>query len=458
MKQPFWARLVRALRGAPVAGLTREQNLALRRYDAEVTARPDAIAPLLDRARFLERSGGEFDGIVADLRAALRLRPEPQTWRHSRGLLELCCQNWAFLQQNLRIVDVRHWRAHVVSSFEVALELETDTALWLKARGARWGALEILERAANEDFARPEWQSAAPDELKVWAFAVAVARHSPDWQQAAATNALAAELYARALKSQPDKLTERALSLARDGDAANYQRLAGWNVLVEAAPDDVRWRVGRGNWLKKQHDNRAARADFTRAIEFAPGDPALYEARAAAADTGAIWWETAPDSTGASADYGRALKLRIAAGEVKGAPAQLAKQAALLKPRFKKRGDYKQRAHAFYSLALELEPDNAAHYLGRAQTLDIPPFRGRGCIEAQLESAHHDYLRALARNENLIEAREAVSQYLTRTLARPTAHQQIEALLEARALMLETGVSARLANEIIGEVERALAG
>ena len=453
MIHQLWTRLQRYWRRQPNEGkgLTREQRVALRRYDAEVSARPDAVAPRLNRARFLERNGGEFESIVADLRAALRLRPDPQKWRNSRQLLEECRENWAHLQSNLRIVDVRFWRARLVASFDVALELEDDTALWRTERDDSWDALAVLERAANAESPLPASENVAPAELKMWALAVAITRYSRHWEQAAAVNEQAASLYARAWRED----AEGALALAREAGNADYQQLAGWNLVVEAAPGEVRWWVSRAGWRKKRHDYGGSRADFTRAIALAPDDATLYEKRADVSRQ-AHWWDLTPDSLGAAADDARALRLRIKSGEYGGTSAQLAKQGAQLKARLK--GRHRARAYAYYAVAIELEPDKARYYLGRAQTLDMPPLRGRGAIEAQLEAAHRDYLHALARDETLHEAREAIIQYLSQTLARPTAHEQLEALLQARDLMIEMGVDANLASEIIVEVGRVLAG
>ena len=133
--------------------MTPHQRAELARYDAAVDAAPDQSAPYLERARFVERSGGDLPAIVADLRAYLRIDCAAQGATSPRQRLERAREDWRYLQSYRKLPEVKFWQAQVVASFLVALELSDETANWLEKAPVSWDALATLERAAAADFA-----------------------------------------------------------------------------------------------------------------------------------------------------------------------------------------------------------------------------------------------------------------------------------------------------------------
>lgn len=442
--------------------MTPKQHAELTSYDEAVDAAPDQSAPYLERARFLERNDGDFAAIVADLRASLNAHPRNQEATSPRQHLERARENWRYLQSYRNLPEVKFWQAQAIASFLVALESSPATAAWLAARAPSWDALAVLQRAADDNFALDESENGEPSELQMWALAVALTCGGA--HDTAAKNISAARLYQWALqaeahlKAQPrDDATNKALASGRNNP--DYQQLAGWNLCVEAAPEQVEiWR-GRAQWKAKHDDFDGAVEDFGRAIALAPDDATLYEARAAA-NPARIWWEMAPDSVGAAADYARAFRLRIAAGEMSGAPDHLASEANKLVKRFRNK-QMKRRAYALNSLALEGAP-HVNYYFARAAALKAFAvvedwWSADAKAPPEAAAAHLDYLRVLALDAHSEKARKAVIEHLIKTAQRPTSHERIEALLEARQQMLDFGVKPSLAHELIAKSERALA-
>ena len=253
-----------------------------------------------------------------------------------------------------------------------------------------------------------------------------------------------------------------------------YQQLAWWNLAVENAPDEPKWWARRGRFLANARHrgdfySHEALRSYERAIALAPGDARLYEARAKIYHDPA-WWVESPDGRGAAANYRAAMRLRIGAGQIEISAAVLRAQgdqqlqrapgSSCVQP------DYcYARAHAFYTLALEADPDDATLYLARIETLKASPlgellgslWPATSKYPTELEAAFEDYVRALALDQTLQVARTKIVAHLAQTSRRDTAHQQIEALLEARQTLLDAGIEAELASAIVGEVEAALA-
>ena len=451
------ARTSRALNSA--------QKTQLKQLDKAVRAQPDRPIPHFNRARYLDLCGADFADILEAVRPGVRL-----TFDHRKScvnahyLLEINREDWDDYVRGRQMAEANYWLAYAVASFEVALQRSPDLADWNAMRPADWDALAALKGAAEFDPKNANWPQ-TPDELKVLAHALAIVgeqctRFNKDEETCA--DFIAAQVYTRAIQLQFGGYKRRAadyLPCARNGRIPEYRQLAWWNFIIEVAPDDANLRRARARWLSLRDFNAAALTDISRAIELSPHDPALYETRAKIGDHN-DWWNLAPESNSKTADYLRAIELRIAAGQISDAPAKL-----------RARGDYNSRfvpgidpiyvnpcarARAFYTLAIAATPDDATLYMARARA-------GRAYVDIYIcnnespDIAYLDYVRALALDSDLGKARAGIVDYLRNNTRRPTAHQQIEALMQAREQLVEAGVDAATATEIISEVERALA-
>ncbi len=439
--------------------MTPVQIAERKKLDAAIAAAPDEVEGYGRRAHFLARSGGDFDAIVADEAQSVRLgaqrsRQTRPLWQIRERMIGGAKGYWRTPGAIATIMGRDHARARSVAYFVVVLELSPELETWRAGRPADWNAAYFLEEVAATVLnpLPPHWIAGRAADWMAWAWAIALGvtrgMSSASW---AYRQALLVAVGARIRQIPASFCARRARRLTRE----NYIRLALWDMAIEHEPDNPRWHAGRGQFLRRENNFRAATKSLTRAIALAPDQPYFYETRAKMRDVGQ-WWGR---EESASHDYAQALRLRIAAGQIAGSPEYLAAQGARLsQERQLQRG---LRAHAFYSLALEAQPQ-ADWFLARAQVLlshCIDPglaLMNLG-LPSEFELAHADLLCALALDATLHQARAEVVKYLIQTLARPTAHEQIEALLEARGQMRDFGLNADLAGAILGEVETALA-
>lgn len=433
--------------------MTPQQLAELEKLDAAIAAAPTKWELLRHRAWFLAEHGADFDLVFADIKKANRMAERAQNSAVSRyGRFGQARNFWRRSQLSFPQGNPRYHQALAVYCFLRALEkpsrsMEPRVRILWPAQ-----ALDILRCVAtiDENGLALELEGAGVESLNVWALVLAITRD----------DVLAAQIYARALRLQHGALeAAQCVRLARAYHDANYRRLAWWNLAVEAAPDDPNWRIERGRCLANEDYEAEALEDLARAIALAPDDPKIHETRARLNITG-NWWDM---ETGKAGDHARAIRLRIAAGQIVDTPEYLKSQGDRLRAFFRT-AKQRERAYAFYSLALETRPRWPELYLARAHALD-PRSSGLKLHRVWLfmpkepdeeQAAYFDYARALALDGSLDEARAKIIEHLTRTLKRATAHEQIEALLEARRELVEFGIAPGLVGEIIGEVGRAL--
>ena len=148
-----------------------------------------------------------------------------------------------------------------------------------------------------------------------------------------------------------------------------YQRLAWLDWGVEHWPDDVQLRLARARFLMSR-DFQRARADLEHALQIAPTDPALYQARA---ELYLNWWSFGARErfVRASADYATIVRLEIAAGLAPSDAQLLADVEAGegQNPRDDEEKFAMVRRHARFSVALELAPHDA--HMSRSRRCSI---------------------------------------------------------------------------------------
>ncbi len=440
--------------------MTPKQSAELERLNAAIAGTPESVSLLYKRARFFGEQTGYFAHALADCRRALQIIWDIK--RHNRhdlhpvdAPLNFSRLSWKSFQNNPNEPAAQFGKAQAIVALEWALDHSPDLKIWRERHCAT--TVEILECAAQLDIFELAARNAKCDELKFWSLALVFAQN----------DRVAMTVYALALRAEiaagvwsDDAATCERRS--RSSRFARYQQAAWLHLATESAPDDPRWLLQRA-WRLRGENYRAAIDDLTRAIALAPDDPRGYEMRAKVTlSVGDVWWNNAPDSPMPAADHLRALRLRTARGQIADDAAELAEQGDQLIPRFPQENERaRARAHAFYSLAIEREPDNANYYLARARTIDTLSEAqveiGESVAQKDARGAHPDYRRALALNPSLTIARAKIIEHWTQELKRDTAHEQIEALLNARQLLSSAGIDVATARAIIAEVERALA-
>ena len=423
--------------------MTDQQRDELAAIDAAIAS--DASAPInwARRARLRAEMGADIASLMTDMERAISLG------RNTKPLHAL-------------VMGHDHMRAarHETSPFRARFKRAMAGAyIWLalqsQAGAVAWVTRDLVAQLCEIDDGQRVWdwlEDAADD-----------ADESPAmWHTLAIVLAVlsgvkqGAQLYCWALKLEiedgdwPDG-ESGALARAQDHDLPLYQQLGWFDWLIENSPYDVELRLKRAHWSELHGRNNSARDDFYCALVLRPNDPEIWEARAAH-----FFFGRPPKDESAfllaSADFAEALQLRIKTGEVSGYAHDLQTRGdALMKAPSDPRLD-PPRAHAFYTLAIERKPDAAQLYLKRALSLHTSVNRNAG----ESHAAYLDYLRALALQPALDKARAGIVRHLTKSLARPTAHEQLEALLDERQFLRDAGLTPELVSAIIGEVERAL--
>ena len=459
--------------------MTDEQHAELKRLNASIEAAPESYWTFNERAHFFVRENFDVALALTDLKEALRnehrqayistraeLRRWPsflihrgrEAWKSSRTKQNEFIP--ADLQSHKRFQELK-----AVAAFELALEATHRLKRWRTTRPTNWSSLGSLELVSSFDKWEEilDWENANVEDCEAWAIAVAIGRGF--------VNAASAFKWAILMKLGESFSATPSATLAhkaRNRELEDYKQLAWWKVTIlreergqseEYSPLLAKYLIERARWFRRHDAYTEARKDFSHAINIAPNDPRGYEARAKAI-TKLKWWSP---KEGAAGDYGRAIRLRMAAGQIAETPENLVAQAEQLGPALKKRK--RKRAHAraiaFYGLASYAQPGTPNYYCARAQIiLALPsssPHWHYELTEAEERGVYVCYLNALKFAPSLEEAYDSVVQYLTKTLRRDTAHQRIEALMETRQELLEFGLDAELIGRILAEVERALA-
>lgn len=229
--------------------------------------------------------------------------------------------------------------------------------------------------------------------------------------------------------------------------------MAWLDIAVAEAQGDKEILLRRAKWWNSIEGGGrdCVLLDCELAIARWPDEPECWEARGQQLlhDDGYL-----TDDTSGYADFARAVGLRVASGEVAGDAQSLRERGDACKAGY----DFNRNAlaHACYTVAIDQAPGDATLYLARARAISWNDVFSQHPA-AHLKLSFDDTVRALSLDKNLDEARVQIVEYLVQTLTRPTAHERMEALLQARQSLMDAGVAPALANEIIGEVERALA-
>ena len=164
-----------------------------------------------------------------------------------------------------------------------------------------------------------------------------------------------------------------------------------------------------------------------------------------------------------SRDYQDLIRPVLVAGRVASTVEALVEYAQETRQHYNHHAD--GLAHAYYSLAIERAAPTMALYLGRAfVTQDYFQNSMEEESEANIKEIIAVITLDFARAFDLghLESCNDVVYYLTfdwihSETGRPTAHQQIEALLKIRRDLTAHGLRAATTNALLKEVERALA-
>ena len=390
----------------------------------------DALPVLHDCQRALESRvlNGEFAG--ADFEALAREQIEGDQNAESFGERRLA-------------------RALAVAFFARALqERASDADLWRQSARAR---IALDDRAgAQADFARArEISGETPDDWRAQArdFAEAGQVRAAAW---ANSRALSLEMPEKLSgKSLKDWLKARKTSARTDED-----KLITLELACEWAPADTALLLQRARILRRLNLNDDALADFASAIALKPDRPRIYEERADHFAAKSYSYRANYHAL-AVADYRRALELRLAAGNIEDDGESL-----------KSVGDTAAtsgawiRAFACYSAALERHGASSALFYARGQTYRVTREIIGSYAMPEYDAAFEDYLRAVkcgaAGEKSFDKSLLMVAAYLARRARRPSAHEQLEALLEARELLRARGVAAALTGAIIEAVAQEL--
>ena len=443
--------------------MTDEQRAELAELNVQIAAAgaENRLGLVSQRARLLSQTDCDLREIARDWSVYLRHRYRSDEWKNQPAwkaraeLLDNGHRGWT--QTNARDPESTRRNRKAFATAALAYLVEISPELQTGRASTDFDALALLECADKREID----ENASLEELRLRALALHVTKGIEAAARAyefVLRRQIAAGIYPAANSSHVRR--------ARRLQSELYRQLAWWNLVIASAPDEPKWWDQRA---RCQNGTSAgfvqARRDYERAIALAPDDPRSYEA-CAKLFIDEDWWDLAPDSWSATATFMRALRLRIAAGQIAGSAARLQEQGdgqieqiantASVSP------DYRfARAYAFYQLALSADPTDAAPHLKCAQTLEAEPlgnllsFGMSQPKTAPVVFAH--YARALKLDDNLEEARAGVTLYLTRELQGKTGHQRIEALLRARQQLRDFGVAPEITSAILAEVERGLA-
>ena len=204
-------------------------------------------------------------------------------------------------------------------------------------------------------------------------------------------------------------------------------------------------------------DFHVARADLEHALQIAPADPALYQARA---ELYLNWWSFGARErfVRASADYATIVRLEIAAGLAQSEAQLLADVEAGegQNPRDDEEKFAMVRRHARFSVALELAPHDAHIHIKRG--ISVWPELGYSLptLADVAVAPLFDFLRAFQADPTLESPPKLAASLLKRYCWRESAHEQIEALLQARELLVEFGLDAELIGVVMDAVQTRL--
>lgn len=432
--------------------MTPRESAELEALNAAVADAPDDPEPLEARARYQFHVPWDICNTLGDWRAALRLRTEKGEMNEG----ELAALGRALVTGSLRVAGAKNWKLmQAVAHFSLALERAPDAAaLWMD-RGEAWAHLYRWAQA-RADFERARELGEAVEVWKRQAQVFAKTGHLAE----------AGEFYARALALEGGAVSvEFGLEQAEEIEArVERYRALGWlNLALQGAPDNVEALLARARMFGRMGVKAEALEDYDRALELAPGNPNLWEERALR-DLRQEWDEAT--NTLRFPDLERAFRLRHCGGAWRSERERACD--------FKERGDKAKeryhrdldwaRAHVFYTLALGIEPDNPNNprlYVARARVLEMPFYDAggeKGRARERAQSSFFDHLRALKLEPGYRNSRAAVAQTLAREARPESAHEQIEALFEARQKLVDFGLASELVSGVMREVERVLAG
>ena len=447
--------------------MTDEQCAELQELNAAIAAAPDDGEPYERRARLRAQTDCELSLVVADCESSLRVHLQAALATNKAGLPKLRERilgngkdYWKSNKTVRTILGERLCKAKAVAAFSVVLEFSPDLQSWRAKRPADWSVAPWLHEIAALDLndLPASWLQGTPEDWEVLALALGVIY---GYVTAAKAFTHALRIAAKWRHRQiPARWYARR---ARRFQTESYRQLGWWNLAVESEPDDPQWLVRRAQFFNRRHHHKAAERDMARAIALAPDEPHFYELRAKLCPC-ERWWDLSEGAISPAADMKRAIELRLARGQFSGAPAALLAQAEKFKAtlfNFKRSERERPRAYAYYSLAIEARPDDAALYLARA-ALAEPVFDIAVLLDAAFNyqvcpGAYPDYIRALALDPTLVQAGAAIVKYLSHALKDDTHHQQIEALLDARQTLRDRGLDESLVSAMLAEVERHLA-
>ena len=419
----------------------------LAQLDAAIAAAPDDADALEARARFRARTTWPWQPVLADCAAALRARV-------ARGEFAVAdhavlAGDWFERGARARSFDERKFaRAMALAHCESALRFApTDGDLWrLRARicivlGERPRAEADFERARELD----------GDNAQSYLEQAYYFEQSEEFD--AARDAFDIGLMMKLDDGSWPGNAQWCLARASNEKLPGYQRHAWLDWGVENAPNDIPLRLARSRLLRGRNI-AAALADLDFALQIAPRDPALYRARA---ELYLNWWSLDEKERfrRASADYAAQLRLQIAAG-LEPSDAQMLADIEAIEGRDTGEKIEMVRRHARFSVALELAPHDAPIHVKRG----ISAWPQLGYEMPTIDDVElaplFDFLRAFGVAPSLQSARQLAASLLKRYCWRESAHQQIEALLEARELLREFGLSAPLVAEVMSAVEAKL--
>ena len=417
--------------------MTPEEIAALEKLDAAIEAAP-APQNWSKRAHFWAQFPDELSRVIED---CSRVLGGMKTWGYEESLISMGAHSWRFRNARSDSAQRRYSQAMAASYLNLALECA----------------------GLKENILPPQisWQLASSDDAEAAAI-LENARQNPDtnpdfWRALAIVCAMSegpqsgASAYARWLRAQDERpaLTVE-LNNAVWHKIPKHQRLAELDVAVGEAPDDSVLRRERAKWLSWCGLKERALEDCDVLVSLRSDDPQSYEMRARiqlARSRPIPQSEVTEHHDLILADYLRALELRVEAGEFANELRVLKAHGDALK-KASPHLDERYRAIAFYTLALRLAPNDAALYLGRAQMLEALGHE-TGVLS--------DLTRALAIAPHLKRPRSALIKFLVLSVKRTSAHEQVEALLQARAQLINAGLDAATATAIIAQVEGALA-
>ena len=396
------------------------------------------------RAKFLAETTWDAIAVVDDCARIMALR------ERSGELNGADCarigREWADKAGEKRELGVVHYegnfgklrfvRAMAVVCFGRALRAEPDNAALFVERARQWAHIGQRERAeADLDRAR----DLTGETIESWRIRASLMALMGE--EIAAGQAFACAVRLGVASGEWSGARDACLARSVEPELPRYQQLAWLDYAVENAPADVELRLERARWHDERSHKDAAREDYDRAIALRPDDAELVEARAA-------HQSRFGDNELALTDYESAIRLRLALGLWDDDAKSLKKHAK----------SYHQKnwlkSVAIYGVAIERAPRDHSLYLGRARLLEKPTyFLFPLADDAPLGRAGLDWLRALALQPQLETPRRAIVIELAESARRPTAHEQLEALLATRQMLRDNGLTDELANRIIADVQ-----